>query len=90
MDIFGWATGGVDGKYRVRLLENARHRVNGVFLEEDEFAGTENARLGAFNINLGAAGEHIEILIGTGVIVRRHSAVDAKDAAAGVALIGQT
>jgi len=44
MDVLGRTARRIDGKHRVRLLEDAWHRVDGVLLEEDQFSGANDAQ----------------------------------------------
>ena len=89
MDIFGRAPRCVDGEHGEGMFKNLREGVDGVFLEEDEFAGADFMRCIVGDDDLGRAGENVEVLVASGVEVCRNCAMDTKDAAACGLLIGQ-
>ena len=89
VDVFGRAARRIDGEHGEGMVEDARQSVDGVFSEEDKFAGPYLAcgRIG--DDDLGAAGEDVEVLVAAGVEVCGDGTVDAEDAAAGGLLVGE-
>ena len=89
-DVFGIAWWGVDGEKDHRAFEEVRYRVNRVALEEEKVAGREFSAVGGTLHPEGAsAGEHVEIFVAMGVVVRRRRAVDAKDSGTCRCFVGQ-
>ena len=88
VDVFGRAPWRVDGEYGEGMFEDLQC-VDGVFLEEDEFAGADFARCVVGDSDLSGAGENVEVLVAAGVEVCGDRAVDAKDATACGDLIGE-
>ena len=89
-DVFGIASWGVDGEEDDRAFEEVRHCVNRVALEEEKVAGREFFAVGgALHPEGASAGEHVEMFVAVGVVVRRRWAVDTKDTGAGCCFVGQ-
>ena len=87
VDVVGWAAWGVDCEDGEGVFEDAQG-VDYALAEEDELAGGDLTERVFSDGNLGSAGEDVEVLVATGVIVRGYWMVDAEDAAACGVLVG--
>jgi hypothetical protein len=89
VNVTGVAAWSVNGEDDEGLFENLGSAVDGALLEKDELPGASLEWRSFAEEKRCAAREYDEIFVAGGVIVRPNWMVDAKDAGAGVKLVGQ-